>query len=289
MKLGKQIAPRGSGPFLRLSSLSDLFRISSFGFRIFLFLVAARARAELLPILDAEHSSYLGAAGGGKWVPFEKAKGLIKGGETYRLYSLTAALGTAKGGKPESAGEPCPDVFTVALKPKPAGAVIGLAGAWNALPRVPKALDVTQPVYQKAVADFLTTQGLRAPQVRITQILRIDLDGDREDEVLIAATNYFAGDGHIPANTKAGSYSCVLLRRVVAGKVETQLVAGEFYPKAATFNAPNGYTVTAVLDLDGDGKMEVIVNSAYYEGGACTVFRCTGKKPEQVLSVGCGA
>lgn len=62
-----------------------------------------------------------------------------------------------------------------------------------------------------------------------------------------------------------------------------------FYPTAKTFNAPYQHQVAAVLDQTGGGQMEVIVHSAYYEGGGTTNFRCTGKKPERVLSVGCGA
>ena len=68
------------------------------------------------------------------------------------------------------------------------------------------------------------------------------------------------------------------LARVVAGKIETQLIEREFYPKAYTktpeFNAPNAYKVIAVLDLDGDGKMEVVVASNFYEGEATTIYRC---------------
>ena len=46
--------------------------------------------------------------------------------------------------------------------------------------------------------------------------------------------------------------------------------------------------MTATLDLDGDGKMEVVVGSNYYEGEETTIYRCNPKKVEAVLSVACG-
>ena len=45
----------------------------------------------------------------------------------------------------------------------------------------------------------------------------------------------------------------------------------------------------ATLDLDADGKLEVVVGSNYYEGEAITIYRCEPKKVESLLSVGCGA
>ena len=88
---------------------------------------------------------------------------------------------------------------------------------------------------------------------------------------------------------KRGSYSIVMLRRVAAGKVQTQLVAGELYSKADASNAPNTYKIAAVLDLNADGKLEVIVHSFYSEGGETTIYRCDPDKIEAMLSVECGA
>ena len=56
--------------------------------------------------------------------------------------------------------------------------------------------------------------------------------------------------------------------------------AGEVYQKPDESVAPNVYQVTAVLDLNGDGKLEVIVHSFYYEGGQTTIYRCEPDKIE---------
>ena len=187
-------------------------------------------------------------------------------------------------------------MLTVSLSPKPDKGVIALAAPWNALPRKPRIADTTQQVYVDAVRDFLKTKGIAQPTVKIDNIVRVDLGGDGEEEVLISATNYFQKDEGTPMRSPAASYSMVLLRRVIAGKVETQLIVGEFYPKAypkaaqeeGRFNAPNAYKVIAVLDLDGDGKLEVVVASSYYEEEATTIYQCDSKKIEELLSVSCG-
>jgi len=88
---------------------------------------------------------------------------------------------------------------------------------------------------------------------------------------------------------RGGSYSIVILRRVVDGNVQTKLVAGEVYAKPDESVAPNVYHLAAVLDLTGDGKLEVIVHSFYYEGGQTTIYRCEPDKIGEVLSVECGA
>ncbi len=263
-----------------------------------LLICAAAAAGELHPIVEVQNGYLFGATADGKWIKAEEAAKALRGETTYRIYGLTQSLGEAKGGKPKPAEEEvCSDLLTVSLSSQPEKGAIALAAPWNALPPKVQILDATQQVYVDAARDFLKTKGIDKPKVKIESILRVDLDGDGEEEVLISATNYFRKDESVPMRSPAASYSMVLLRRVVAGKVETQLVEGEFHPKAypgkgtdddASFDAPNAYKVIAVLDLDGDGKMEIVVRSDYYEGGATTIYRCNPKKVEELLSVACG-
>ncbi len=262
-----------------------------------LLVCGAATAADSHPIVDVESGFLFGAISDGKWIKADETAKLIGDETTYRVYGLTQALGEAKGDKPKSEGEPCEETLAVSLSPKPEKGVIAIAASWNALPRKPQVTDPTQKTYVDAVREFLRTKEIDQPKVKIDNILRVDLDGDGEEEVLISATNYFRKDESVPMRSPAASYSMVLLRRVVAGKVETQLIVGEFYPKAypkaaqeeGRFDASNAYKVIATLDLDGDGKMEIVVGSNYYEGEAITIYRCDPKKIEALLSVACGA
>ena len=246
--------------------------------------------AALHPIIEIETGYFFGASENAQWIKADQAAGSVANKTTYQVYSLTKQVGEITTAKPTSVEEPCPDTLMVSLSSKPKDGVMGLAAPWNALPRKPIIVDTTQPVYVDAVRDFLRSRAIAAPKVRITRILRIDLEGDGEDEVLINATNYFNQHDEAPIHApKRGSYSIVMLRRVVAGKVQTQLVAGELYSKSDASNAPNVYKIAAVLDLNGDGKLEVIVHSFYYEGGQTTIYRCEPERIETILSVECGA
>ena len=256
---------------------------------VLLLLSATAIAADLHPIVEMDTGYLFGGSANGKWIKAEKVAKSMKGRTAFRVFGVTQEVGKATGGKPKSAdAEVCSDMLEVSLPSKSKEGVIALSAPWNALPRKPQIVDPTQQVYVDAVREFLESRRVSDPQVKITRILRVDLDGDGEDEVLINATNYFTEDDEPPMDTAApGSYSMVLLRRVVAGKVQTELIAGDFYVKDESSPA-YVYKIPAVLDLNGDGKLEIIVHSQYYEGSETTIYDCSGGKCEAALSVGCG-
>lgn len=238
------------------------------------------------PVVDARTGYLLGATQGGRWIAAEQAAGRIRAGERYRVYGGQRLAGQSTGTRPRSIGEPCEKTFRVSLSPAREGAEVAVGGGGSAVPRPVTRLDPSSAVYRSAVREILQRNGIRNPVVRITRIVRADLEGDRRDEVIVAAS--YAASATDVASSKAGDYSVLFVRRVVAGQVRTIMLEEEYHPRAATFNAPNTFSLRGVYDLDGDGRYEVVGHSSYYEGAATTVYRVGQSGKEELLVAGCG-
>lgn len=225
----------------------------------------------------------------GKWLTSEMAGKRLSAPRTnYRVFTLEGEVGKATGTKAGPEEDVCPDVWVQQLTPEPDlnMKAVGVNTPWDPMPRKVSIKDTTQEAYVKAVRQILVKNGIVKPEVKITQILRVDLDGDGEEEVLLSATSYL--DPAEAISPRSGNYSFVAMRRLVGGKVRTQVVAADFYPKADENAAPLTYSVMGVLDLDGDGALEVIVNSTYYEGGGVEVWRLQKDELTRVLQIDCG-
>ncbi len=214
------------------------------------------------------------------------------GPRTWHLANLTGAAGEAQGSAPIEGECGCISMPQVSLSPPPA--LAGNAIATN-LPLRPAAkleqLSPESATYVKAARAWLDSQGLTKAPVRLTHVLRTDLEGDGVDEVLLAgAYNALAVEG---ADMRVGRYAFLLLRKLVNGQVVTSPL--EAYVDAAPYSHENlieGVTAlepVALADLTGDGVAEVVVAVWLYEGLAYTLYQLAADQTLQPKAeCGCG-
>lgn len=234
---------------------------------------------------NPEMATLLGGTENGAWIDAATAAARLSGGETYTLYAPTGPVGTAVGSKPAQ-DIICPQYNLEWSPPPSATSLVGLGGGWNALPRTPveSSADAYE-TYRKVVVDWLAAQGYPDVEVlRPTSVLLIDLDGDGIVEALIRASRTIETNGH---DVAAGDYSLVLLYGETVPR--TIRLAGKFYPDAQSLAFPESYSVLSVLDLNGDGRMEVLVDMKRWEGGGTLVFTFDGATALPVFESACSA
>jgi peptidoglycan hydrolase-like protein with peptidoglycan-binding domain len=247
------------------------------------------ATTAVIPIVVHSSSSYLlGAVQSRTWLDAPAAAPLLTGGERYRVLTGQTAETTAIGSKPEPLEVICTDTYTVSLEPAVSGdAAIAVGGTWPLQPHPLRELAANDPALQQAVATFLQGQGIAQPDVQITHAATIDLEGDASDEIVMAATRLSVQDQD-PTNAAAGDYSFVAVQKTVNGQPTMVEIAGNYFPQAGDFVAPNEYRILGILDLNGDGVIEVVVNGAYYEGAFTSAFQVEGNAARELLTTGCG-
>ena len=90
---------------------------------------------------------------------------------------------------------------------------------------------------------------------------------------------------------KKGSYSFILVRKIIDGEVKSISIGAEIYTADISLQqwTPREREVTAILDVDGDGVLEIVVHTTGYEGYGTTIYKIKDGKAVDELNVGCGA
>jgi len=272
----------------------------------FLFTAVALATPlhgkERIGLIGEVHSGYfLGGASNGFWMEADMAKDNVSSSTTFKTYTLDGPTGQAPvKAKLVPGSEPCPETIRLDFASDDAHSkpVLAVSCPWNPAPRKVKIGDPTNKTYQKAAAVVLKAAGVTGMRVRVNQILRVDLDGDGEEEVIVSANTFPTAfpekggpkTGPVPPSAKDGFHSLVFVRRLVGDVVQTTVLVQEIArPKKGHAAMPVTNEVIAVLDLNGDGRLEVVTYGRYYEGNWFDIFDIEGLAAKKVLTVGCGA
>lgn len=236
---------------------------------------------------------------GGGWIGDEKAKSLFRPGTRFAAFDLSGARGAQTlrtVGPGEGYGGWAADA-TGTLTGKADAPAIALAGALAPpLPagRVPRPQTLSGPgaaIYEQAAASLLRAKGLTVSRPRLTQHLRVDLNGDGTDEVLLCAHSR-PELGREPGALR-GDYALAALRFVSGpgGKVTTAPLGVEAYTRDSNEgpSASNRYTLLGCVDVDGDGRLEIALGTGYYEGWGVEFYSFDGRRVRRVLEAGWGA
>ena len=190
---------------------------------------------------------------------------------------------------PEQGGD-CEESFIqeLTLSPEQLGllqiAVKGSIGdTKKRLPKSVKELSRLSKPHIKLVMDYLVKAGLKDPKVHLRQVIETDIDGDGKTETLINALNTSNGD------TLKGEYSLVLLVR--GGLNEPQIV--EIHKEISMEDEAEpslivAQTIVSLIDLEDDGKLELVLYGAFAFGEGWQVLRVRKDNSEQILFCGCG-
>ena len=181
--------------------------------------------------------------------------------------------------------------------------------SWNLMPRQPVIMSPNNTAYAAIVRNYLARNGLPNVEPNIVQLIKVDLEGDGVDEIIICAQNIVAQDTKaftwekgkklvasgigFPSGSVKGDYSLLLLRKVVNGQVR-EIPLGSFIalknatPADGEQISPPLYKVYQFADLNGDGTMEIILGKDYYESISYSVFEIKNDKVVEVLTSGMG-
>ena len=243
-----------------------------------------------------------GSFGGGMWIGADSVEEYVLGTELYTLYDETGAYSNGFGGTvpPPIGYEPYTqfvpvrefapvdmnDVNNVGLD-IPYG-VLAISASWDAMPRFAATQALKNDMYETVVKDILAENGLKTNTVNILQHYRLDFEGDGVDEVVIYAESPYNGWRY---EVSDGAYSLLIVRKIVSGGVKNFVLVKDVHLDAETYYQENGYfglrTIAGICgfyDLNGDGRLELLIESSFYEGYGYLVYEINADGPALVLS-----
>jgi hypothetical protein len=235
-------------------------------------------------LIDAQTGFVLGGSDQSGWIKAQDAALRTPAELQYHLYSLGGFVSSSIGKQAQPGDIPCVEAFTVDLQPEFVPDTVGIASVWQAQPRVPRLAPTTDRERQ-VLADWLSLQGMPSTPLNILQVLEIDLEGDGVNEYIIEAT-HFPEDTETLFTPRAGDYSVILLWD--GQSEDASLITGEWHAQDKPSFVRNTSRMIALLDLNGDQVLEVIVESSYYEGRFVEAYTQTDHGFEYVFGSGCG-
>jgi hypothetical protein len=234
----------------------------------------------------------LGWWDGSGWIQVDESTSLpVAGGEDYQIALLGLEARTTGSGE-ELLCDPLNNPGVILANeemlgdwPGPFG--VAISADWVLAPHLVEET-TDDGTYATLASELLAARGLTVASPLIKQVIRFDLEGDGVNEVIVVAED-------VPGDLLAeeGDYSIAFLQKVVEGEAATSVIGESVVLAPDEGETPFvlSFTVAAIADMNGDSAMEIVLDSAYYEGVGVEVWEYVNDDigPMAQVSAGCGA
>ena len=232
----------------------------------------------------------LGWWNGADWLDAESEGVLpVAGGEDYQTI-LADSLGMTTAGPQTTVCEPLELIGVELADPEllgdfPGPHGVAISAPFDLQPYLYDDQTTDDGTYARFASALLSSRGLDVDDPVIKQLIRTDLEGDGVNEVLVVAEDVTPG-----LLLQPGDYSILFMRKVIEGEVQTA-VFEETVVMDEDDQFLGAHSVGTVADLNGDGKMEIVSNSAFFEGFSVAVWEYVDDDlgPARRLERGCGS
>jgi hypothetical protein len=232
----------------------------------------------------------LGWWDGSAWVQAEPGVTLpISGGEDYQVAFLGLQAITT-GSSETTLCEPLDNSGVVLDNeqllgdfPGPYG--VAISASWQLVPHLVEEIE-DDGTYAAFAGELLAERGLDVADPAIKQLLRVDLEGDGVNEIIVVAEDVTEG-----LFAEPGDYSIAFLRSTIDDEISTSILGESVVVTPDDAPLVYSFSIGAVADLSGDGTMEIVISSAYYEGLGVEVWEWIASEQASApqIASGCGA
>lgn len=257
--------------------------------------VSSAAQSRVVPIVEMRVAGLLGGVENGKFLDAKTTAEKLAAEQRYTIFPPGGKTESLLLKKPINEADVCDGFFGIDYEGiesdaryKNLGVALGAGFGWKPQPRAVKRIALDNAAYVKIMNDFLRTKRIRTPLAKLNRAFSVDLDGDGRDEIVLAATRVDRYFQPRPKRKTYDAYSVVLIRKSVGGKMRNIVVDGSFDPQTDAIYDGYVYDISSFVDLNGDGRMEIIEYGEYYEGSGISVFQLVGNKAVSVDVLGAG-
>ncbi len=221
----------------------------------------------------------------GKWAAPARARVCAAKLELHGATASPGAKGRAVACEPED--EQVPDA--VLLAPAGKTGALEVSRPLGPPPRAATPVAATSATYLDVVKAHLATVPApgkkKRPPALLLDLRRVDLDGDGTDEVLLVASSRRVGDTQ-PARPE--DWSLALVRYVDAASKAPRIVELVRHDGTGEQRGPAELVVRGLVDADGDGALEIVLEDRDPWGVSYEVWRFARGAVTRLTQAGMG-